>query len=114
MTVDGVNLASVKGGPPVLIRRWTGSRWIARAAREFDGWVASAHYGGYDALKAGVERYRAADGVRAIVTNIALDLEAAGQPQDDATPGFDLLCAPDAAAARLGRLADLGFDEAVG
>ena len=43
--VDGVNLAplaSVKGGPPVLIGNWTGSRWIARAAREFDGWIASA------------------------------------------------------------------------
>ena len=57
--VDGVNLAplaSVNGGPPGLIGSWTGSRWIARAAREFDGWSASANCGGYDALKAGVER----------------------------------------------------------
>src|SRR5262247_3941697 len=26
------------GGPPVLIGSWAGSRWIERAAREFDGW----------------------------------------------------------------------------
>ena len=42
--VQGRNLhpwAAVGQGPPVLIRSWAGSRWIERAATEFDGWVGS-------------------------------------------------------------------------
>src|SRR5207247_709805 len=30
---------AVHGGPPVLIGSWAGSKWIERAAREFDGWL---------------------------------------------------------------------------
>src|SRR5919108_4937820 len=30
------------GGPPVLIGSWRGQHWIARAAKEFDGRIASA------------------------------------------------------------------------
>ena len=78
-TVEGVHLGpsdAVKGGPPVLIGSWAGPRWIGAAAREFDGWIASAFFSGFDTLNSGIERYRAAGGQRAIVTNISLDLAA--------------------------------------
>ena len=115
-TVDGTSLnplASVRGGPQVLIGSWAGPQWIPRAASEFDGWIASAHFAGYDTLKTGIDQYRGAGGKRAIVTNISLDLGAPTTAQDDATSGFDLACAPEEAARRLGRLAALGYDEAV-
>ena len=115
-SVDGANLhpsASLLGGPPVLIGSWAGSRWIPRAAREFDGWIASAHYAGFDKLKAGIEAFREAGGKRAIVTNISLDLHASAEPLDDASGSFSLVCGPDEAARRLQRLADLGFDDAL-
>ncbi len=103
---------AVQGGPPVCIGSWSGGRWILRAAREFDGWIASAFFTGYDTLVQGLRRYRDAGGKRAIVTNISIDLSA-DEPLADSDNGFHLSCPPEVAAARLGRLAELGFDEAV-
>jgi alkanesulfonate monooxygenase SsuD/methylene tetrahydromethanopterin reductase-like flavin-dependent oxidoreductase (luciferase family) len=100
------------GGPPVLIGSWSGERWIPRAAREFDGWIASGARTSFAVLADGLRRFRAAGGTRAIATNIAVDLTAPTTPLDDAAP-FHLRCAPGEAAARLRRLADLGFDDAV-
>lgn len=100
------------GGPKLLIGSWGGQQWIPRAAKDFDGWIASAAKTSFNALAEGIQRYRAAGGARAIVTNIAVDLS---QPTttlaDDAS--FHLRCAPQAAAERLRRLADLGFDDAI-
>jgi alkanesulfonate monooxygenase SsuD/methylene tetrahydromethanopterin reductase-like flavin-dependent oxidoreductase (luciferase family) len=100
------------GGPPVLIGSWSGQRWIPRAAREFDGWIASAAKTSFSTLAEGIRRYREAGGKRAIVTNIVADLAAPTDALADDAP-FHLRCAPAAAAARLGRLADLGFDDAI-
>jgi alkanesulfonate monooxygenase SsuD/methylene tetrahydromethanopterin reductase-like flavin-dependent oxidoreductase (luciferase family) len=100
------------GGPPLLIGSWSGPRWIPRAAREFDGWIASAAKTSFATLADGIARFRAAGGTRAIVTNIAADLEEPTAPLDDQSP-FHLRCARDAAAERLRRLADLGFDDAI-
>lgn len=100
------------GGPPLLIGSWGGKRWIPRAAQEFDGWIASAAMTRFNTLASGIERYRDAGGKRAIVTNIAVDLEASTSPLDDNAP-FHLRCAPEVAAERLKRLVDLGFDDAV-
>jgi len=100
------------GGPPVLIGSWNGERWIPRAAREFDGWIASGAKTSFAVLADGLKRFRAAGGKRAIVTNIAVDLTASTTPLEDTAP-FHLRCAPDVAAARLRRVADLGFDDAV-
>ena len=100
------------GGPPILIGSWSGERWIPRAAREFDGWIASAAKTSYATLAEGIRRYREAGGRRAIVTNIATNLAEPTGAMDDASP-FHLRCAPDAAAERLGRLAKLGFDDAI-
>lgn len=100
------------GGPPLLIGSWGGRRWIPRAAQEFDGWIASAARTNLSTMAHGIERYRAAGGQRAIATNIAVDLGAPTTELDDDAP-FHLRCAPEAAAERLRRLADLGFDDAV-
>lgn len=100
------------GGPPLLIGSWSGSTWIPRAAREFDGWIASAAKTSFTTLAEGLGRFRAAGGKRAIVTNIAADLDEPTAALDDSAP-FHLRCAPGAAGERLRRLADLGFDDAI-
>ena len=113
-TVDGVALnpwPAAIGGPPVLIGSWRGKTWIPRAAREFDGWIASAARTNAKTLAEGLERFRAAGGKRAIVTNIRIDLSAPTTPLGDGP--FDLCCTPEAATDRLQRLAAFGFDEAV-
>ena len=114
-TVDGVNLApppAAQGGPPILIGSWAGSRWIPIAAKEYDGWIASAVFTGAPTLKAGIERFREAGGRRAIVTNIHVDLSAPSTPLSDEGP-YTLKCDPAEARARLEHLAELGFDDAV-
>jgi alkanesulfonate monooxygenase SsuD/methylene tetrahydromethanopterin reductase-like flavin-dependent oxidoreductase (luciferase family) len=113
------------GGPPVLIGSWSGKQWIPRAAKDFDGWIASAAKTSYATLADGIRRYRDAGGKRAIVTNIAADVSEHGGPtaqdpqtpsRDDAMPDdapFHLRCDATTAATRLKRLADLGFDDAI-
>jgi alkanesulfonate monooxygenase SsuD/methylene tetrahydromethanopterin reductase-like flavin-dependent oxidoreductase (luciferase family) len=103
---------AAQGGPAVLIGSWKGERWIPRAAREFEGWIASGGRTSLRALTEGITRYRAAGGKRAVATNIAVDLAAPTEACDDDAP-FHLRCAPGAAAERLRRLRDLGFDDAV-
>jgi alkanesulfonate monooxygenase SsuD/methylene tetrahydromethanopterin reductase-like flavin-dependent oxidoreductase (luciferase family) len=100
------------GGPAVLIGSWKGERWIPRAAREFDGWIASGAKTSLQALTEGIGRYRAAGGKRAVVTNIAVDLTVPTEPLPDSAP-FHLRCAPDAAARRLQQVRELGFDDAI-
>ncbi len=93
---DGVSLKPVPApAPPVFYGTWGGD--IERAAREFDGWIASALFRGTGELEARLERYRAAGGRRAIVTTIIVD------------PDSDL----GKLRARLQQYADYGFDDAV-
>jgi alkanesulfonate monooxygenase SsuD/methylene tetrahydromethanopterin reductase-like flavin-dependent oxidoreductase (luciferase family) len=103
---------SAVGGPPILIGSWSGKQWIPRAAREFDGWIASAAKTSYATLADGIRRYREAGGRRAVVTNIAVDLDKPTEPMADDAP-FHLRCDPNTAATRLKRLVDLGFDDAI-
>ena len=100
------------GGPPLLIGSWNGKHWIARAAKEFDGWIGSAAKTSYAALADSIRRYRDAGGKRAIVTNIAADLDQRPDAMPDDAP-FHLRCDARTAATRLQRLADLGFDDAI-
>jgi alkanesulfonate monooxygenase SsuD/methylene tetrahydromethanopterin reductase-like flavin-dependent oxidoreductase (luciferase family) len=113
--VGTANLApwpTALGGPKVLIGSWRGKEWIPRAAKDFDGWIASGARTNFATIAEGIRRYRAAGGARAIVTNLAVDLDAPSTAVADDEP-FHLRCAPAAAAERLRRLADLGFDDAV-
>ena len=113
--VNGIGLIpseSLRGGPPLLIGSWAGSKWITRAAREFEGWIGSARHSNTTVLAEGLKRFRDAGGKRAVTTNIFLDLEATPDPAvDEAT--FNVMCSPIEASKRLKRLADLGFDDAV-
>ena len=81
------------GCPPLLLGSWGAN--VERAAREFDGWLASAYRRSADQLVDAHERYRAAGGRRAIVCAIPLD-EDLGKT-----------------AATLHRYAEAGFDDAV-
>ena len=101
------------GGPPILIGSWAGSRWIVRAARDFDGWVGSGARSTWGLLRQGIARFRELGGKRAVVTNVVVDLEqTAPSPAGPGDP-FDLKCPPDVARERLHHLCELGFDDVV-
>src|SRR5207249_5328786 len=68
---------------PILIGSWAGSRWIPRAAKDFDGWIGSGARSSVAALRDGIKRFREAGGRRAIATNIPVDLEAPTAPMPD-------------------------------
>jgi alkanesulfonate monooxygenase SsuD/methylene tetrahydromethanopterin reductase-like flavin-dependent oxidoreductase (luciferase family) len=86
---------SVIGGPPLVFGSWGAG--VERAAKEFDGWVASAHYRTPDQVIESLGRFRTAGGKRAIVSTIQL------------TPEHDLGRTKEI----LQRFAEAGFDDAV-
>ncbi|MBN9099752.1 MULTISPECIES: LLM class flavin-dependent oxidoreductase [unclassified Pseudonocardia] len=81
--------------PPLLLGSW-GAR-VEKAAREFDGWLASGYRSTADQIVAAHERYRAAGGRRAIVCAIPLS------GKEDLGP----------VGEQLHRYAEAGFDDAV-
>jgi alkanesulfonate monooxygenase SsuD/methylene tetrahydromethanopterin reductase-like flavin-dependent oxidoreductase (luciferase family) len=97
------------GGPPILIGSWAGSRWLPRAAREFDGWIGSGRTS-FTLIAEGIRRYRDAGGKRAVLGTVSTDLRAPTTPLGD-DEHFHLRCAPDEARARLQRIAELGYDD---
>jgi alkanesulfonate monooxygenase SsuD/methylene tetrahydromethanopterin reductase-like flavin-dependent oxidoreductase (luciferase family) len=115
--VNGASLAPVwpdaRGGPPILIGSWAGSRWIERAAREFDGWVGSGARSSWRLLREGITRFRALDGRRAVVTNVVADVRSGPASPDGPDDPCNLKCPKDVARERLHRLRELGFDEIV-
>jgi alkanesulfonate monooxygenase SsuD/methylene tetrahydromethanopterin reductase-like flavin-dependent oxidoreductase (luciferase family) len=100
-----------RGCPPVLLGTWASDVWLRRAARDYDGWMASASTS-FATLARGIQRFRAAGGGRALVAGIRIDLDGGHAPLADDAP-FDLVCAPEQAAQRLRRLAALGFNDAL-
>ncbi len=95
---EGMDVApwpDVRGGPPLVLGTW--GQGVERAAAEFDGWIASAHYRSADQVIAALGRYRQAGGGRAVVSTIQLP------------PGTDL----GELKAKLDRFAEAGFDDAV-
>ena len=114
-TVGEANLTpldSTGGGPPVLVGSWTGSRWIPIAAREYDGWIGSAHFANIATLKEGYKRFKGEGGGRTVAASIPVDFTAGGGPLAD-DDYLDLRCGPEEAKARLNVLAEIGFDDAV-
>jgi len=115
--VNGASLApvwpAVLGGPPVLIGSWAGSKWIVRAAQEFDGWVGSGARSSCGALREGIKRFRDLGGKRAVVTNVRVDLDATAASPDGPDDPFDLKCPRPIARERLQQLIALGFDDVV-
>lgn len=87
---------AVAGSSPALLLGSWGAN-VERAARDFDGWLASGYRRTPDQIIAAHERYRAAGGRRAIVCAIPLD------SRDDLKPAGEVLR----------RYAQAGFDDAV-
>ncbi|MFI5614426.1 LLM class flavin-dependent oxidoreductase [Amycolatopsis sp. NPDC051903] len=83
------------GRPPLLLGSWGAN--VERAAREFDGWLASAYRRTPEQIIAAHQRFRAAGGRRAIVCAIPLS------GKDDLGPTGEVLQ----------RYAEAGFDDAV-
>jgi len=109
----GAPWPAASGGPPVLIGSWAGSRWIPRAAREFDGWVASGARSSWRLIREGIARFRELGGSRAVLTNVAVRLDDAASSPDGPDDPFDLVCPRSVAIARIAHLKDLGFDDVV-
>jgi alkanesulfonate monooxygenase SsuD/methylene tetrahydromethanopterin reductase-like flavin-dependent oxidoreductase (luciferase family) len=83
------------GGPPLILGSWGAG--VERAAKDFAGWVASAHYRTADQVIDALGRFRAAGGKRALVSTIQLTADHdVGRTRDI-----------------LQRFADAGFDDAV-
>ncbi len=116
-SVDGVSLAPVwtaaVGGPRVFVGSWAGSKWIVRAAQEFDGWIGSGARSTWGLLRQGIARFRGLGGKRAVVANVVVDLEQKAASRDGADDPADLKCPPEVARARMQRLRELGFDDIV-
>ena len=87
--------AVAAGGPALLLGSWGAN--VERAARDFDGWLASGYRRSPDQIIAAHERYRAAGGRRAIVCAIPLNHRSDLGPTGEA----------------LHRYAQAGFDDAV-
>jgi alkanesulfonate monooxygenase SsuD/methylene tetrahydromethanopterin reductase-like flavin-dependent oxidoreductase (luciferase family) len=115
--VNGASLSpvwpAVGGGPPIFIGSWAGSRWIERAAREFDGWIGSGARSSWRALREGIARFRGLGGRRAIATNVVVELDGATASPDGPDDPCDLKCPAAVARERLHRLCELGFDDVV-
>lgn len=90
---ERADLGPAAARPPLLLGSWGAN--VERAAREFDGWLASGFRRAPDEIVAAHERYRAAGGARAIVCAVPVTRDL------------------DAAAQVLSRYADAGFDDAV-
>jgi alkanesulfonate monooxygenase SsuD/methylene tetrahydromethanopterin reductase-like flavin-dependent oxidoreductase (luciferase family) len=99
-------------GPPILIGSWHSGLWVRRAARDYDGWIASGFFTSFNQLKEGLRRYRDAGGTRALVSTIVVDLHKPSTPFDP-DAHFSLECGPAEATARLQRLAEIGYDDAL-
>ena len=99
------------GGPPILIGSWHSGRWVRRAAVEFDGWIASG-LTSFTAISEGIRRYRDAGGKRAVLGTLSVDLSAPSTKLADDEP-FHLRCDIQEAGARLQRVAELGYDDAL-
>lgn len=100
------------GGPPVFIGSWAGSRWIERAAREFDGWIGSGARSNWRAVTEGIARFRALGGKRAILTNVHVRVEDTASPDGPEDP-CNLMGPKDVIRTRLRKIADLGYDDVV-
>ena len=114
-TIDGTNLQpwpEVREAPKILIGSWAGSIWIPRAAKEFDGWIASGHYTNIATMKEGLDRFRSEGGGIAVAANIRIDLTKPATSLKGAK-GFTLECDADEAKRRLNMVAEAGFDHIV-
>src|SRR5260370_32581918 len=63
-----------EGGPPVLLGAWRNPRWIAYAAKQCQGWVASGLYSSWEDLENGMPLYPEARGPNPLPPNLVFHL----------------------------------------
>jgi alkanesulfonate monooxygenase SsuD/methylene tetrahydromethanopterin reductase-like flavin-dependent oxidoreductase (luciferase family) len=97
------------GGPPILIGSWHSGPWVKRAARDFDGWIASG-LTSFNVIAEGIKRFRDAGGKRAVLGTVSTDPREPTTRLGDDEP-FHLRCDLTEAGARLQRIAELGYDD---
>lgn len=93
--IDLTPWPDVLGGPPIYFGTW--GKGVERAAREFDGWIASLTYRSAQEVVEALARYKAAGGGRAIASSIQVN---AATDLGELRALFDTL-------------AEAGFDDAV-
>jgi alkanesulfonate monooxygenase SsuD/methylene tetrahydromethanopterin reductase-like flavin-dependent oxidoreductase (luciferase family) len=112
---------STLGGPPIIIGAWSSPVWLRRAAQEYDGWMCSGSFHRskdrgqettFNSLSELIKRFRDLGGKRALISSIMVDITAPEANLADDEP-FNLRCGLESAAERLGRLADMGYDDAL-
>jgi alkanesulfonate monooxygenase SsuD/methylene tetrahydromethanopterin reductase-like flavin-dependent oxidoreductase (luciferase family) len=99
------------GGPPILIGAWHSGPWLRRAAHDFDGWIASG-LTSFKLIAEGIKRYREAGGKRALLGTISVNLRAPSNRLSD-DEQFHLRCGLEEARDRMGRILELGYDDAL-
>lgn len=101
---------SAAGGPRIVIGAWHSGIWLERAVTRYDGWMCSAGRTDFRTMKDAITRYRDLGGRRAIISSCMVDLSAPDAKLGD-DESFHLRCGPEEAKERLGRVAELGFDD---
>jgi Luciferase-like monooxygenase len=101
------------GGPPIFIGSWAGSRWIERAAKEFDGWVASGARSSWRLIGEGIVRFRSFGGKRAVLTNVRVRVHDGAPSAAGPDDPFDLVGPRAVVRERLAHVKSLGFDDLV-
>ncbi|HEY0247213.1 MAG TPA: LLM class flavin-dependent oxidoreductase [Gryllotalpicola sp.] len=99
-----------EGGPRFVLGAWSSPVSLTRAVRDYDGWMSSSGLTSITVMSEGIARYRDLGGQRAMTTTCRIDLSAPDEKLDEDGP-FTLICGPAEAEERLGRLAELGFDD---
>lgn len=101
------------GGPPILIGSWAGSRWIERAAKEFDGWIGSGARSSWRLIGEGIRRFRGFGGRRAVLTNVNVRLDVDAPSPSGPDDPFDLVAPREIVLERIRHVKTLGFDDLV-
>jgi alkanesulfonate monooxygenase SsuD/methylene tetrahydromethanopterin reductase-like flavin-dependent oxidoreductase (luciferase family) len=102
--------SNMPAGPPILIGAWASGLWVRRAAREYDGWMASGRTT-FREIAEGIKIFRDCGGKRAMVVTVSIDLHARRPHPLRDDERFTLECGPDEAAEWLQRLEELGYDD---
>ena len=86
---------AVIGGPPIYLGSWGAG--VKRAAKEFDGWIASANYRTVEEVTIAAEEYRGAGGGPSVISTIQVSRKTdLGELKENLT-----------------RFSEAGFNEAV-
>lgn len=97
--------------PPMLLAAWRNPAWIERAAKNYDGWIASGLRSEWDQLDVGMRSFRDAGGKRAIMANVLVEYDGPVVSPHGVTPTVVLTRDKGQAKETLQRLADIGFDD---